>query len=545
MFWVVCVAALAPGWTAGEPPAAPLPPPVEPVVGSKDADDAFVAGKYAEAYTLYQQRALRNAFDLDAHDGISSSAAKMGRVKDAVAWYEKMPSGHPGWCYGAARAMLTDGDEKQASALLYRALDLNKGLGRAYFLLGLMYTTQARPDFPTAMNAFDRATRLDPKYGPSYYQLARLEAGFRGRIGEAKGLLAKALLYLTPVQNELRVQAHVLLGGLLSGERNYDEALMQLEAARTLAGDAIYEQVNIGRVYELKGDREGALREWNAVRTRFGLATPIGLDAFRCIRRIVSKASVDFSDFIPRGTPAQYLLLVTNLVRPRPPETVAVPAIIAKLLDDLKVPVRLFETDLDGDGKVELVVVEARSLWDADSKGYYAGKPVLHVYTPKGGQLGYFDSQMDVFWDARVVDFNGDNKKEIVFAGFTPPNVLNLSIMTHQGRRLLSTYAQTVTCVASPSGALVDDLDGDGKLELMTVDGSDLWVTVRRWNDAGTFTDASAEFPAFFEAYVKKYERLKPAELDAFPIVRQHLRDAHALLLMSVKTRPRAEEEQP
>ena len=523
-------------------------------VAAKGADELFLAEKYAEAYALYQQRALVNPYDLDAQDGISTCATKMGRIKEAVAWYEKMPSGQPPWCYGAARALLADDQRKEASALLYRGLDIARTLdrgradneyerkvGRAYFLLGLLYSTQPVPDYPTAMNAYDRAIRLEPKYGPSYFQQARLEAGFHNRPAEAKALLAKALLYLTPAQKEVRIETHVLYGALLSAERDYAGALKQYEAARDLAGDTVYERVNIGRVWELMGEPEAAVSEWTAVQKRFGLASPIGLAAFRSVRRVTSKAAVDFSDFLPGASPAAYQVLTTGLVRKAPPASVTVPVAVAKLLDDIKVPVRCVETDLLGDGKLETLVVEAKSQFDQDLKGYYPAKPTLYVFTSKGGQLARFDSQLDCFWDARVVDFKGDGTKEIAFAGFTAPNILNLTILTHQDRRFRPTYAQPIQCVASACGVLIDDLDGDGKLEIMTVTGGDLWVTVYRWNDRGTFDDASADFPQFYEDYVKRYERLKPEDLEPFPIVKRHLRDAHILLLAGAKKRESAE----
>ena len=516
----------------------------QPAAPKDPADEAYLAGRFAEAYALYQGRALRNPMDLDAQDGITLSAVAMGKLKEAVAWYQNLPSSNAGWCYGAARAVLSEGDRKQASALLFRAVDIDKKLGRAYFLLGLLYSTQAVPDFPTAINAFNRAIALEPKFGPSYYQLARLEAGFSGRPDEARGLLARALLYMTPAQRDVRVQTHVLLGGLLSGRREYPAALQQFEAARALIGDAVYEQVNIGRVHELMGDPEAAVREWNAVRRRFGLASPLGLQAYRSIRRVRSRTAVDWSDFLPGAAPKQYEMLVMNMTRPRAPETVAVPVNIARLLDDVKVPVRCAETDFDGDGKVELLVVEVKALFDPDLKGYSPSKPTLHVFTPKGGALGYYDSQFDYFWDAATVDFDGDGRKEVVLAGFSMPNVLNFVVMTHQqGRRMLNTYAQTVACVAAPCGALIDDLDGDGKVEILTVEGGDLWVTVRRWDPAGTFTDACADFPEFYQDYVRQYERLKPEEMMQFPVVQRHMRDAHTILLLSAKRKPLVDED--
>jgi len=133
------------------------------------------------------------------------------------------------------------------------------------------------------------------------------------------------------------------------------------------------------------------------------------------------------------------------------------------------------------------------------------------------------------------VDFNADGKKEIVFGAFTSPNVFNVIVMTHHGRRYLNTYAQTVQCSASPCGVLIDDLDDDGKLELMSVSGEDLWVTVMRWTEDGTFTDASADFPDFYRDYLKQYEGVKREDIGRWPVIIEHLAKARELLKGAVK----------
>lgn len=525
------------GPTPTPPTARPVPQtgpvtPFTPAVGSEDADKAFLDGHFAEAAELYRRRVLANPNDLDAHDGLTASSAKLGKARDNASWYTQQLNTNissPAWCYGGARAMFQAGDRPQASALCYEALARNRGLGRAYFLLGLWYSTQAVPDYQTASNSFQRAIQYEPSFGPSYYQLARIEAGVRGNRTQAKSLVSRGLPLLKPVQKDVKFLSYVFLGGLLVGEKEYESALEQFDQARRLEPDQVYDVVDIGRLYLLWGKPEQAVREWKDVQKRFGLASPVGLLAYRSVRTATSKAAVDYSNFLPGGTVQDYELLVSHLLKPRQVPPVAVPTAIAKLLNEIKTPVQLVESDLDGDGKVELTVVEARETWDSDVKGYYLSNAVLYVFTPKGGMLGFCDLRFDHFWDFRLVDFDGDGKKEIVFAAFNNPNILNLVVMTHQGRRYLNTFAQPIQCTTGACGVLIDDLDGDGKMEIMSVSGVDLWVTVMRWAADGTFADASADFPDFYRDYLARYEKFAPEDLERWPIVRQHLAKARSL----------------
>ena len=374
------------------------------------------------------------------------------------------------------------------------------------------------------------AIHYEPDYGPSYYHLAKLEAVVRGDLVRAKSLVRQGLAKLKPVESEVKFLSCVLLGGLLSGEKDYAGAMEQFEEARKIGGDRVYEHVNLGRLYELMGEREKALAEWDGVRKRFGLASPTGLEAYFALRKLRSKIALDYNNFLPTGTDADYQVLLSRLARRKATDAVRMPVAVVRLLNELKIPVRMIETDLDGDGKVEIVVVEARQVWDPDVRGYYLASPVLYIFTPKGGTLGFQNLSFDHFLDAALVDFNTDGQKEIVFTAFTNPNVLNVVVMTRKDRRYLSTFAQPVECVTGACGVLVDDLDGDGTVEVLTVSGVDLWVTVWRWNEGGTFSDASAGFGEFYRDYVKRYEKLTPEELRQWPIVGVHLREARRIL---------------
>ena len=82
-----------PGPVVTTPPT-PLPepaprPPKPTTMAVKKADEAFLAGSYAKAYATYRRRLLVDGGDLDAHDGVTRSAAKLKKVKETVRWYEQ------------------------------------------------------------------------------------------------------------------------------------------------------------------------------------------------------------------------------------------------------------------------------------------------------------------------------------------------------------------------------------------------------------------------------------------------------------------------
>lgn len=525
-------------YRAPPPPvvAKPDPPPRAPKptsIAVKSADEVYLAGKTQEAYDLYRSRLLVSGNDLDAHDGLIRSAMKLGLLKKTLDWYEQKLTQHgsasPTWGYGAARAMLMSGDLEQASELAWAALRRDRGQGRLYYLLGLKYRLQASPDYKTAINALRKAVKFDRNYGPAYYQLAYLQVSWRRNRHEGKTLVTKALSLLKPVETDERFLAHELLARLLVGEKNYAKALAEFEKARKIGGDRIYERNNIGRLCELMGEREKALREWKNVQDRFGLASPMGLSAYVSSRRLQSKVAFDYTNFLPGGSATNYASLVSFLLKPDPERAVRVPAELVKWLNEIKTPIVKRDEDLDGDAKPEVLIVQTRQKWDADLKGYYLTDPTLYVFTPRGGISGFHKSQFDHFWDVRAVDFDADGKKELVFAAFSSPNILNVLVLTRKDGRYLNTFALTVKCSIGACGVLFDDLDGDGKIELMTVSNEDLWVTVYRWEKGGTFADASADFPRFYRDYVKQYEKYTPEQFRRWPIIEPHLEKARRL----------------
>ena len=96
------------------------------------------------------------------------------------------------------------------------------------------------------------------------------------------------------------------MGGLLSAAKDYEGALKRYQEVRSIGGDAVDEMVNIGRVYELMGNTDAVPVEESSGRAkRFTLTatTPTGLQAFKSIRRVRWKVTIDYSDFDTAGGP--------------------------------------------------------------------------------------------------------------------------------------------------------------------------------------------------------------------------------------------------
>lgn len=503
------------------------------------ADREFLAGRYDAARKLYLDSVVKSPENLDHHDGLIRSALKCGKMKETLKWYEKQLSrkGTAGWSYGAARAMLQSGDREQSSTLCYNILRTRPNMGRAYFLLGLKYGYQSVPNYKSSAKSFEKAIQFEPAYGPSYYHLARFEFAGVGPPQQSRAALraagkkhlASAIALCRAVEKNVKYKSHVLLGAVLSGENNFHEALRQFDEARKIDARQIHMDADIGRVYELMGDNDRAIKEWSKVQEMFGLASHEGLKAYRSAHKIRSKVAIDYRAFLPTGSDSDYRVLVQNLETKNATPSIRVPTNIAGMLDRYKSPVKMIRIDLDGDQKDELIVVEAVNKWDPTRRTYSLAGPILYVFTQRGGNLAVYDSKFDQMWDVKTVDFDKDGKKEIVFVAFNNPNIFNIIVMTHQGDRLKATFAQPVKCVTPACGVFVDDLDDDGKMEIMTVSGEDLWVTVWRWEKSGTFKDSSADFPRFYLDYVKRYGKLTPDQLKKWPMVERHLIQARKL----------------
>ncbi|MEO7992301.1 MAG: FG-GAP-like repeat-containing protein, partial [Chryseolinea sp.] len=148
-------------------------------------------------------------------------------------------------------------------------------------------------------------------------------------------------------------------------------------------------------------------------------------------------------------------------------------------------------TDLDNDGKPELIVKQASTITiikNTSTPGAISlGSTVILPYSG--------DSNVELY------DFNGDGKKDLIFGNFYTGDDIRIHINTNSGGALAIGDFATEIIVKSElsytnSGITLADMNGDGKVEIVAVDHGNIGVFENITN--GTFTANS-----FIEAYVK------------------------------------------
>lgn len=532
-------------------PAKPVPKK-PPSSLTEQADKLYLAGEHKQAYEMYCKAIRHRSSDLDAHDGLSRCVGVLKRYDEGCQFYEKLVKKHPRnarLLYGTARMYLTVGDRQLAGSTAYRSLRYEKNLPRSYFLIALMQVTDSVPRYKSATRAFQQTLERDPEYGPAYYQLALLKAGVHRKRSEALELAVKAMKYLRPVEKNVRYETQILLGALYASEGRNDQALAVFRQALSEHGDRVYEKTDVGLLLARMGRPEAAKREWQTVINNFGLAHPTGLKAYRQ-KHADRSGSVNISAFLPRSaTSADYRDLVSHIGQAGSVQAVSVPENLKAALDEYRTPVFYKSVDLNGDGKKESIVVDVRPKQDAfrqaDGKGrnlprvrkrWRLTSPTLHVFTSRGGVIGTYSSRMDHFHNVDVVDFDADGTAEIVLTEFGSGNLLNIVILAKRGVHYRPALVCPVTCADDSCGALIADLSGDGKRELMIVSDNPPWVDVYRFTADGTFAECHRDFPRFYRDYTARHGRLSDEALNAYPVVRARLKRARTALARGEKT---------
>ncbi len=147
--------------------------------------------------------------------------------------------------------------------------------------------------------------------------------------------------------------------------------------------------------------------------------------------------------------------------------------------------------DLDGDGKPDLVVSSGASHTIS-----------LHRNISTNGTLsgGSFAARVDLSWSTgvdgyvAVADVDGDGKLDLVFVDASANQVVVLQNVSTPGSLTANSFAARVnfSVGSGPRGIAVQDLDGDGKPEIVTANYNDSTVSVlRNVGTAGSITTNS------------------------------------------------------
>jgi hypothetical protein len=146
--------------------------------------------------------------------------------------------------------------------------------------------------------------------------------------------------------------------------------------------------------------------------------------------------------------------------------------------------------DVNGDGKPDLVTAN----YSTDSIGVYVGN----------GD-GTFQPHVDYATGARpngvtVVDLNKDGKLDLVTSNYDNTSS-SISILMGNGTGSFSSHVELAVgpTPKGPYSAIPSDVNGDGKLDLVTANGQGNTVSVLLGNGDGTF-QAHVEYPVLGEA---------------------------------------------
>jgi len=133
--------------------------------------------------------------------------------------------------------------------------------------------------------------------------------------------------------------------------------------------------------------------------------------------------------------------------------------------------------DLNGDGKVDLITV---NLFDN----------TLTVLTNDGSGLFGSNATLNVGFCPHCVtaaDINGDGKLDLIAASGTGEGANVLTVWTNNGSGIFGSNA-TLNVGSAPSCVIAADVNGDGKLDLITANAGDNTLTILTNDGSGLFS---------------------------------------------------------
>jgi hypothetical protein len=148
-------------------------------------------------------------------------------------------------------------------------------------------------------------------------------------------------------------------------------------------------------------------------------------------------------------------------------------------------------TDLDNDGKPELIVVQSATITiikNTSTPGIISlGATTILPYSG--------DSNVELY------DFSGDGKKDLIFGNFFAGDDIRIRMNTNSGGALaISDFATEIILKSDLSytnrGISLADMNGDGKVEIVAVDHGNIGVFEN-------ITNGTLSANSFIEAYVK------------------------------------------
>jgi Flp pilus assembly protein TadD len=154
--------------------AAPKGPPPELLAGLQHGDEAYKAGRYAEARAEYQKAldsAARPEIAVTLHEMIARCYSQEGNYAESVAHLLKVLEANP----ANLTIRLLTAQEALRGGLLDKGLELLKGVDEAaikepeiFYNIAVMFLNQSRPE--DAITYLTKAVTLSPTFVDGYFQ---------------------------------------------------------------------------------------------------------------------------------------------------------------------------------------------------------------------------------------------------------------------------------------------------------------------------------------------------------------------------------------
>jgi tetratricopeptide (TPR) repeat protein len=462
-------------------------------------------GRAEEAWDELHRIVATDSLVFKAHAGLVTAAVELNRLDSLQSWYEKKLATHvadAGLHYGLATVLSIDPSRLTMARLSDHLRILNRlapAAPEAPALEAQLLQRQGRQD--QAATAWRRTLELDPDHPGALLGLAIAEYDPR-RPEPSIARVERALAVLPDYRHGDRWEAHLAAGGMYLEAKRFDKAIAHYRKAESLNVVATWRRVDWAALLWRAGRREDAIEAWRHALDTMLVGSPAGLGALRSYHAL-AKGGLDYSSFLPAGSPKDYRILFTHLGQSAR-ATVSVPREFAACLSPKKAAYFLRRSD-----NRTLIVQAAPSEFYGSNR--YLSDPRITLYRGKRQVLDT-DLGLDHLLDARLMDIDRDGVPEAIVVGMDRLNSLKLFAFSKGPRGYALAFQVAARCMTPSSGIVVADLDGEGPFEIVTVADIDNWPTIYRL-DGDRLEKASADFPRFFTYYQRLYGGQDPKRL--------------------------------
>jgi tetratricopeptide (TPR) repeat protein len=218
-------------------------------------------GKYEEAIVAWKKALELNPDEASVHLNLGVTLARLGRPDEAVVEYRKALEINPDdaethYRFGMSLADMGKFDEAVAEyekGLALRPKDAKDAdLATVYDFLGR--ARAGKGDMAAAVKDFEKATQLNPGFGPHLYDYA-LALTQLNRFDEAQQAVEASLR-----GNAGLAEAHELRAGLLARKRQLPEAAREYQQALKLQPELNRAYLGLANVLAAQGDMAGAVQ---------------------------------------------------------------------------------------------------------------------------------------------------------------------------------------------------------------------------------------------------------------------------------------------